>query len=97
MPTKLDGYNFASKKEANRYAELLLLLRNGDITELILQPRFELVVYKVKVGTYTADFQYVDRRTGRTVIEDVKGVCTEAYRLRRQLMWAIYQIRVQEV
>jgi hypothetical protein len=36
----VDGYTFASKREARRYAGLSLRLRVGDIVDLVLQPRF---------------------------------------------------------
>lgn len=39
----VDGIEFDSKKEAQRYCELKLLLRAGKITELELQKEFELI------------------------------------------------------
>lgn len=39
----VDGIEFDSKKEANRYCELKLLQRAGRITELELQKEFELI------------------------------------------------------
>jgi hypothetical protein len=40
--TKVDGHTFASKREAKRYGELILLARAGHIRELKLQPRYAL-------------------------------------------------------
>lgn len=40
---KYNGITFHSKKEAHRYAELLLLQRAGKITNLELQKEFELI------------------------------------------------------
>ena len=38
-----DGYTFDSKREANRYCELRLLLKSGEISDLRLQVPFELI------------------------------------------------------
>lgn len=53
-----------------------------------------------KQAVYTADFAYIDNRTGEKVVEDVKGgkaTKTEAYVLRRKLMLKEYGIRIKEV
>ena len=105
-PEYVNGHRFASGAEANRYRELLLLVRAGEIQSLELQPVFPLVIdgKPVKIrsdkrpnGTktkYSADFRYVDNRTGRTVIEDVKGFDTTASRLRRAVVECIYGIEI---
>lgn len=41
--TEVDGIEFASRKEANRYAELKILLKSGEIADLKLQVKFILV------------------------------------------------------
>jgi hypothetical protein len=82
----LDGRVFDSAAERDRYAELLMLERAGKIAKLELQPRFEIIPKTVK-GTrahhYTADFRYIEN--GVCVIEDVKGVKTKDYILRRDV------------
>lgn len=40
---EVNGIEFASKKEARRYQELLLLLNTGEITDLRLQVPYELI------------------------------------------------------
>ena len=76
--TTIDGIKFDSKGEARRYEELKLLERAGAISELELQPKFELQPTFRKNGkthraiTYTADFKYIDDK-GKTIIEDFKG------------------------
>lgn len=95
-PTMVDGIRFASRAEANRYGELKMLARAGEITDLELQPRFPLVVNGVKVGTYVADFRYRDRG-GATVTEDVKGVRTAVYRIKARLVTALYGFEIAEV
>ena len=47
--TEVDGIVFDSKKEAERYRDLKLLERAGDIRELVLQPSFVLNVNGIKV------------------------------------------------
>lgn len=93
----LDGHEFDSKAEANRFLQLELMQRAGEIRDLELQPRFELIVNKVRIGRYTADFRYFDCRIQQTVVEDVKGVRTRDYILRVKLVKALYGIEVQEV
>lgn len=95
-PTEVDGIRFASKREANRYSELKILERCGEIHELTLQPRFDIEVAGKKVATYVADFSYF-RRTAKRVIEDAKGVRTPLYKLKKKLVEAMYGITIEEV
>lgn len=46
---------------------------------------------------YVADFVYFDKEKGELVVEDVKGVKTDVYKLKRKLMRSIYGIEIQEV
>ena len=46
---------------------------------------------------YYADFTYIDKRTGETVVEDVKGVRTPEYKLKRKLMLYVHGIKIKEV
>src|SRR3990167_5419723 len=70
IKVELDGYVFASRLEANRYLQLSLMEKAGEIRKLELQPRFQLYVNGVKIATYIADFQYVECKTGMTLVED---------------------------
>ena len=92
----IDGHNFPSKREAERYCELKLLLKAGEIRILVLQPRFLLQDKFVdKQGNthrkieYVADFLYIDKE-GRNVVEDVKGVLTEVYKIKKKMFLKIY-------
>lgn len=94
--TAVGGVTFDSQKEAERYMELKLLEKAGEISELKLQPRFTLLnnfkhdgetIRKVE---YVADFQYVDMKTGATVVEDVKGYRTDVYKLKRKFFLEKY-------
>jgi Protein of unknown function (DUF1064) len=85
VPTLVDGRRFSSKAEAARYQDLRLMQRAGEIDWFILQPRFDL-------GdgiTYVADFLVV--RRGLVSVEDVKGVETAAFKLKRKLFESKYQ------
>jgi len=89
----IDGIEFASKKEAYRYLELKLLLKAGKIQNLILQPKyllqkgFEYKNKKYRAVYYIADFEYI--QNGKKIIEDVKGVKTQVYLLKRKMF--LYQ------
>ncbi|MGI6579919.1 MAG: DUF1064 domain-containing protein [Saccharofermentanales bacterium] len=89
--TVIDEITFDSKAEAKRYAELKLLERAGEIKHLKLQPRYLLQESYKKNGKtirkieYVADFEYVDMRSKIVVIEDVKGVRTPVYKLKKKI------------
>src|SRR5437762_3959296 len=86
------GIKFDSQKEASRYQELLLLERARLISEIELQPRYNLVVNEQKIGFYKADFRYRVTETGAVVVEDVKSPATrtQVYRLKKKLVKALY-------
>lgn len=46
---------------------------------------------------YVADFVYTDAETGETITEDVKGVRTKDFIIKRKLMYAVHGIKVREV
>lgn len=93
--TEVDGIMFASKKEAMRYKELKFLLQEQRISDLVLQPKFPIQVNGKKICTYIADFIY--NEDGIQVVEDVKGVKTSVYRIKKKLTEAIYNITIKEV
>ena len=88
----IDNIKFDSKKEANRYLELKLLEKAGEICDLQLQKIF-LLVEKQKderAVTYKADFVYYDDKKQRWIAEDVKGYKTKEYIIKRKLFKSIY-------
>lgn len=95
--TVVDNVTFDSKREADRYSELKLLIRAGTIRDLELQPEFPVVVNGVKICVYRADFAY-SALDGKRTVEDVKSgpTKTPVYRLKRKLVEAIYDIRILE-
>ena len=97
-----DGITFDSRKEANRYRELVLLERAGRIQNLQCQVKFELIPSQRVDGRvveravqYVADFVYT--QDGKTVVEDTKGFKTKDYIIKRKLMLHIHNIRIKEV
>ena len=104
--TIIRGLEFASKREAARYVELVAMWRAGDISEPICQPSFELIPAQVACSgkkergvTYIADFSY-RRRDGSRVVEDVKSPVTAklpAYIIKRKLMLRVHGIEVVEI
>ena len=102
--TIVNGHTFDSKKEANRYSELLLLERAGAIHDLRTQVKNVLIPSQRSKETgkvierecsYKADFVYTEG--GETVVEDVKGFRTKEYIIKRKLMLHVYGIRIREI
>lgn len=101
--TERDGFAFDSKREADRWTELSLMLRAGEIAALERQVSIDLCGRDGPILTptgrrmrYVADFSYVDQRTGQRVIEDAKGWATEVYRIKRAIL-AAQGVEVREV
>lgn len=84
----IDGHEFASGAEAKRYGELKWLERAKDIKALAVHPVYPLTVNGVTIGKFTADFAYFCG--GRKIVEDVKGMITEAASLRMRIFMALY-------
>ena len=104
----IDGITFDSKAEANRYLILRAQQRQGLITSLERQKRFEIAPpchlqgRKRPARYYVADFCYFDA-VGDCVVEDVKGKAyggkgrtTEVYLLKRHLMKTVHGIEILE-
>jgi hypothetical protein len=98
----LNGEKFDSRAELARYQVLLKLQHAGGISQLTRQVSFVLAPKAVVGGKlkrsliYRADFQYCDHATGRMVVEDVKGMLTEAYKIKRHLMKTLHGIDIVE-
>jgi hypothetical protein len=94
---KTDGY--ASKKEANRAAELKLLEKAGVISELREQYRFELVPKQdgERSVCYIADFVYYDNEKKISIVEDCKGFRTKDYIIKRKLFQQKFGYRITEI
>lgn len=87
-------YVFDSIKESQRYEELTLLERAGEISNLELQPRFLLQDSFKKNGRtfrkieYVADFKYIEN--GKAIVEDVKGMQTDVFKLKHKIFEKVY-------
>jgi len=99
-PKYIDGIYFRSTKEANRYVELKLLEKAGEISQLKTQPKYVIILHMIKICTYTADFLYWDEKKAQYMIEDVKGMKKGAaynmFKLKSKLMKAVHNIDVLE-
>lgn len=96
-----DNITFDSKKEANRYFELKMLERAGQISnlelqkEFILQEKFKINNKTIRKISYYADFFYIDKQ-GNKIVEDTKGMQTEVYKLKKKLFMKKYGIEIKE-
>lgn len=99
--TMVGPHKFASKAEAARYRELALLEKAGNIFNLTLQRPFLISVNGHPVCAYVADFTYSipggDGFLSKEIVEDVKGVRTAIYRLKKKLMLAVHGIEISEI
>lgn len=93
----LAGHTHDSGREARRCNELHTLLRAGVITDLVIEPKFILMVNDKPIimgngrkAQYRPDFVY--RENGELVAEDIKSkpTMTEAFRLRIALFKFCY-------
>lgn len=95
--TVVDGIIFQSRKEAKRYQELKLMQRAGLISDLRRQVKYELIPKQQgeRAVSYIADFVYTE--DGKTVVEDVKGVRTPVYKIKKKLMLWRHGVKIREV
>lgn len=63
--TVVDGITFDARREAEVYSELKLLEEAGRISGFERQRKFELIVDGEIVGTYRADFAFIDHDQDR--------------------------------
>lgn len=94
--TAPDGQKFDSVKEYHRWGCLRLLERAGAISNLKRQVKYELIPKQIgeRACNYVADFTYMEN--GRLVVEDVKGVKTDAYKIKKKLMLWVHGIHIRE-
>lgn len=102
-------FTFASTKEFDHYRELVIRQKAGEISDLQLQVRYQLVPpqtlsdgKKLRSIDYIADFVFKDA-DGVERVQDVKGYrnpASAAYRvfvLKKKLMKWVYNIEVEEI
>jgi hypothetical protein len=93
QPVQYDGIQFASLVEGLRYLQLKRLQEAGLIRNLKPHPPYTIfeggrdnegrAINKIE---YEADFSYYDTQLQKTVIEDVKGAETAAFRMKWKLL-----------
>lgn len=103
----INGKVFDSKKEANRYYELIKMQQAGLIKDLETQKKFLLLDSFKKNGktykqiSYYADFVYFDIYLKKTIVEDVKAskyFKTDVYKLKKKLFEFRYpNLTIKEV
>lgn len=86
---------FDSLAEARRWQELVILHDAGAISGLQRQVKYEIKVNGRHICFYVADFVY--NENGKAVVEDVKGVRTPVYQLKKKLLRATLGIAIKEV
>lgn len=95
VKVEFDGIKFDSKKECSRYLELRMLLRIGEIRELMLQVPFELNEGGTHSFKYIADFTYYLTKCNTFVVEDVKGFKTKLFEKKERLMLKLHGIKIK--
>ena len=103
----VDGITFDSVKEANRWQELMMLERAGEIRDLQRQVPFVVIPTQrdengkliEKEVRYVADFTYIEKGKLTRTVEDVKSEATRTreYIIKRKLMLYRNGIRIREV
>ena len=91
-----DGIIFDSKREKDRYLELIMLEKANIVKDLKLQVPF-ILVDKSKWGRaikYIADFTYISN--DQLVVEDCKGFRTPVYKLKKRLFSERYGVEIKE-
>jgi hypothetical protein len=103
QPTEVNGIEFPSKWEAQRYGELLIMERQGLITDLQVHVPFALHVtdpngVAMRAGAYEADAVYW--RGERMFVEDSKSAATKrdkTYVWKKRHFELEYGLRIIEV
>lgn len=99
---EIDGYIFDSKIEASYYEQLKWLKANKQIKGFKLHPRYLLQDSFKKNGKhfrkieYIADFE-VKHLDGSIEVVDVKGMETEAFKIKRKLFERLYLYKLSLV
>lgn len=88
-----DGKKFDSLKEMRHYIYLKSLEKRGVITDLQLQTKLDFKIDGKKIFTYKPDFEYNDE-FGHHIV-DVKGIQTPVFKLKKKLVEAQYDIKIE--
>lgn len=91
VPVEIEGIRFASKKEGRYFQQLRLREKSGEIVFFLRQVPIHLpgnVRYVIDFLEFHAD--------GTVHFVDVKGIRTEAYKIKKRMVEAVYPITIEE-
>ncbi len=88
-------HTYASQAEGKRGEELKRLQSIGVIWNLRFQVEFPVYINDKLVFKYIADSCYRDKE-GNAIVEDVKGVTTPVYNLKKKCVEAYHGITISE-
>lgn len=91
VKTERNGFKFDSKKEAARYDDLMLLIRAKEVVFFLRQVPFHLPGNV----TYRVDYQ-IFWTNGEVTFEDVKGMKTATYIMKKKMVESLYPIKIIE-
>lgn len=110
---EIDGIVFDSQREADRYLELNLLMKAGEIFDLqrqvkyVLVPQYRETILDKKGNpkpgkVIERECYYVadfvyKDKEGNIIVEDTKGFRTAEYKIKRKLMLHVHNVRIQEI
>lgn len=87
----IDGIEFDSRLESNRYCQLKMLERTNEIKDLrrqveyVIQESYKKNNKTIRPIKYIADFVYYDLKRNKTIIEDTKGYRNEVYKIKKKI------------
>lgn len=99
VPTMtIDGKQMKSVHEATFYNKQYWRMKAGEVTQIDIYLRYELIVGGVFITTYELDFR-IQEADGRIRYIDTKSqpTITALYRVKKQLMLACHGIALEEV
>lgn len=89
---EVDGIKFDSKKEGNRYLQLKILQKAGEVSYFLRQVPFHLpgnVTYRVDFAIFWQD--------GAVTYEDVKGFMTPMSKLKIKQTEDLYPVKIEVI
>ena len=92
MKKALDNAKQLRQNQTDTEAILWARLRNRSLNGIKFRRQ-------VPIDKYIADFVYIDKETGKTVVCDTKSEATKtpAYKIKKKLMLYIHHIKITEV
>ncbi len=91
-PQEYEGIKFASKKELKRYKELQVLQRCGEVLFFLRQVPLRLAGGVKYICDYLVFWANED-----VTFEDVKGMRTPMYTVKKKLVESTYPIKIKEI